>query len=166
MTKNKIAYALIAAVFAVSIASVSFATAEPSQKDVLKFKADGIAGFRAASMMPEITGTVNVGDDMLAKAKTGLSEAVTSAESDAKGTATSANLGVQNGYLVYNVSVLSSGELKTVIIDAGNGKVLHISDGIPVDAFSMLTTWHPMGLFHQAAPVAFQVDESFTPDQE
>lgn len=170
MTKNKIAYALVAAVFVVSMASVSLATAETAEtKDTKHFKVASLAGqWGMANMLPDFTGSVNVGDNLLANAKIGLAEAVAIAENEAKGTATNGNLGIQNDYLVYTVSVMSENQLKSVIVDAGDGKVLYVSDGIPTDVSSILLGGHGLGFFHRAIaePVPIPMDENLTFEEQ
>jgi uncharacterized membrane protein YkoI len=154
MTKNKIAYALVAAVFAITVASMSFATAEPTEKNIRQFQIGAIASSEMVNPIPEINGSVNIGDDLLSKAKIDLAEATVIAQNEVKGTVTSASLAVQNSYLVYTVSVLIDNQIKTVIVDAGNGSVLHVTDGMPADVVSMLTMRHGPVFFHKtiAAP--------------
>lgn len=135
MTKNKIAYSLIAA-FAIGLTTTSFAVAEPIHDKSFQ---SGVAptGVVVAGV-PDIKGTIDVGKDILDKVKVRFAEASAIAESEGKGTIMNGNLGVQNGFLVYTFSVLSGNEMKMMIIDAGDGKVLHTSEPIPAEASSLL----------------------------
>lgn len=137
MTKNKLAYALIA-VLAIGITSVSIAVAEPVQDKIFKFGIAPTAGIQISSPVPDIKGSVDIGRDILSSVKVDFAEAAAIAETQGKGTVINGNLGVQNGFLVYTFSILSENEMKMMIVDAGNGKVLHTSEPMPADASSLL----------------------------
>jgi hypothetical protein len=52
---------------------------------------------------------------------------------------------IEQGYLVYVFRVLAGDEVKTVIVDAGNGEVLHVSEGMEMDALSAISGHGPSG---------------------
>jgi len=71
-------------------------------------------------------------DQIISKSGTTLADATSKAASTANGNAVSSRLAVVQGYLVYEVRVLSDDGMHVVIIDAGNGDVLFTS---PAQAF-------------------------------
>lgn len=71
-------------------------------------------------------------DQIISKSGTTLADATSKAASTANGNAVSSRLAVVQGYLVYEVKVLSDDGMHVVIIDAGNGDVLFTS---PAQAF-------------------------------
>jgi len=86
---------------------------------------------------PQISGSVNVEKTMKDFIKdhrtTSFAEAATTAEHQvSNGAVVSGNIGVVQGYLVYTFCVMdtSSDTSYIIMIDAGNGTVLHKSDGI------------------------------------
>jgi hypothetical protein len=89
--------------------------------------------------MPQISGSVNVEKTMKDFIKdhrtTSFADAATTAEKQVtNGVAVGGNIGVVQGYLVYTFFVMDT-ETDTsyvVMIDAGNGTVLHKSDGMPM----------------------------------
>ena len=167
MTKNKTAYALIAGILAITI-SASFAMAEPVEtKDKsIQFRTGPTpAGGMLLGPFPEIKGSVDVGKDVMSSVKIDFPEAASIAETKEGGAVVNGNLGVQNGYLVYTFSVVSDNQMRIVIVDAGDGKVLYTSEPIQSNAASLLFSG---GVFHQAMPVVigFQNDGNFTFDQQ
>jgi hypothetical protein len=98
------------------------------------------------SAIPQIEGSVNVGDAMksfITEHKTvKFSDASSTAEAQvANGVVAHGNIGVVQGYLVYTFFVVDSENNAgyKVVIDAGNGKVLHKSEGTSfkeMDGFS------------------------------
>ena len=146
---------LVAAIFATGITSSSLAMAQtiPSEKHLFEnsFEAPMSAGYQAGILVsndtPDIEGTIDVGNNILDSAKTSLSKAITTAESQTDGKAIRANLGIQNGFLVYTVTVLSDDGTRVIVIDAGNGKTLHKSDPFPTDAVSLLNSGNHKMIF-------------------
>jgi uncharacterized membrane protein YkoI len=87
--------------------------------------------------MPQISGSVNVEKTMKDFIKghrtTSFAEAATTAEHQvSNGVAVNGNIGVVQGYLVYTFCVMDTEKDTSyiIMIDAGNGTVLHKSDGI------------------------------------
>lgn len=166
MTKNKIAYALIA-VLAIGLTSTSFAMAEPAQDKFLQFGGAPAARVHIAGSVPDIKGSIDVGKDIMSNVKVGFAEAAALAETEGKGTIVNGNLGVQNGFLVYTFSVLSGNEMKMMIIDAGDGKILHTADPITVDASSLLLSGgHGHGMFFQHTIGALAPQDTTTLDEQ
>jgi uncharacterized membrane protein YkoI len=96
----------------------------------------------AMSQMPKINGTVNVGqamkDFISSNVKVTLSQASdTAAKQVDNGMVVSGHLGVVQGYLVYTLFVVDSGNHQghMVIVDAGSGQVLYKSDAMSMDHF-------------------------------
>lgn len=86
---------------------------------------------------PQISGSVNVEKTMKDFIKehrtTSFAEAATAAEHQvSNGVVVNGNIGVVQGYLVYTFCVMDTEKDTSyiVVIDAGNGAVLHKSDGI------------------------------------
>lgn len=87
--------------------------------------------------MPEITGSVNIADTMKDYIKehrtTSFSDAATTAEKQvSNGVVVGGHVGIIQGYLVYTFGVIDteSDAIYMIMIDAGNGTVLHKSEGI------------------------------------
>ncbi|TBR09956.1 MAG: hypothetical protein EPO62_04140 [Candidatus Nitrosotenuis sp.] len=87
--------------------------------------------------MPQISGSVNVEKTMKDFIKdnrtTSFADAATTAEKQVtNGVAVGGNIGVVQGYLVYTFCVMdtSNDTSYIIMIDAGNGTVLHKSDGV------------------------------------
>ena len=90
---------------------------------------------RMATEMPRINGTVNVGETMKDfikdNLKVTLSQASETAAKQAEnGVVVGGHLGVVQGYLVYTLYIVNpDGHTgRMVIVDAGNGEVLHASE--------------------------------------
>ena len=90
--------------------------------------------------MPQITGSVNVKDEMKNFIKehktTSFATAATTAEHQVtNGSVVSGNVGIVQGYLVYTFCVIDteSNTSYIITIDAGDGKVLNKSDGIQMN---------------------------------
>jgi hypothetical protein len=188
MTKNKIAYAFIAGILAIGITS---AFAEPEFGKFVKSKSawpGAGVGMGDPYPLPEIQGTVDVGkdimsndkidaarealeaarsevgNDILSKAKIGLAEATATAEAEGKGIATSGNLGIQSGYLIYTFTVVSENQARKVIVDAGSGDVLHVSEPMPHDVL-MLISGQRMH-FEHAVQVLAPLGDKITLDEQ
>lgn len=80
---------------------------------------------------PSITGSVKAPSPasiLAGLAKIDILKAIEIAKGQQAGTVIGANLGERNGYVVYNVVVLTAdGSSVLVIIDAGNGNVLSVT---------------------------------------
>ncbi|UVS68407.1 PepSY domain-containing protein [Nitrososphaera viennensis] len=167
------ALAVAAAVGSIAAASVSFASAQTAAPDnenaatkanVVAFKASSAADmlYQKFAPIPDIKGSVNAGDELMSKVQVSFSDAAKTAADAASGTVIGGNLAVEQGYLVYSFRVLSGDQAKTVIVDAGNGQVLHTSEGFPADIMSEISG---RGTFFAPAVKAFSVTAA-TPDEE
>ena len=97
------------------------------------------------SNIPKINGSVNVGEQIKNFFKEGMKIPFTTATETAQkqitnGTVLGGHLGVTQGYLTYTYFVVNpiNGTGHKVIVDAGNGKVLYTSEGIPIGSFGHL----------------------------
>ena len=105
-----------------------------------------------ASQMPQITGSVNVEQAMKEYIKdhqtTSFSEAASIAEKQVtNGAVVGGHIGIIQGYLVYNFFVIDT-ENDTgysIMIDAGDGKILKKSDGNDLKEFGKSFGFGPFG---------------------
>ena len=134
--ENKTFYALVLGALAVaaaigSVASVSFASAQ-SPENVKAMKAvrfEGAPDFLTFNAtIPEIKGSVDAGKELLSLAQVDFTTAAKTASEVGNGTVISGQMAVEQDYLVYSFDVVSGGQERTLIIDAGNGKVLHMTE--------------------------------------
>ncbi len=95
--------------------------------------------------IPKINGSINVGEQIKNLFKENIKVPfITAAETALKqipnGTVLGGHLGVAQGYLTYTYFVVDSTNETghKVIVDAGNGKVLYTSEGIPIGSFGHL----------------------------
>lgn len=121
--------------------------------------------------MPEIQGSIDLREILTSTVKTEFSEAANSAASAVSdGMVVNGRLGVYQGYYVYTFEVLDSdNKVHHVIVDAGNGEVLHTSEGFDMGIaalgihdgmwFGMHGPAMPIGgkaVFMQAEPVVIK----------
>lgn len=88
--------------------------------------------------IPEISGTITItetSDDYSDKAQIALSVAMAVAENSVEnGKAMWGKLDVTQGFLVYKIGVLANDNIfHKVVVDAGNGVALYVSDGVSKD---------------------------------
>ena len=88
--------------------------------------------------IPEISGTIIISetsDDYSDKAQIVLSVAMAVAENSVEnGKAMWGKLDVTQGFLVYKIGVLANDDIfHKVVVDAGNGEVLYVSEGVSKD---------------------------------
>jgi uncharacterized membrane protein YkoI len=127
--ENRKLYALVLGALAVaaaigSVATVSFAAAQPQEK---------------GNKEPMINGTINAGNEIMSKVKVDFVNATSTAGKAAKGHVIGGDLTIENGYVVYSFWVISGNVEKNVIVDAGSGKVLYTSEGFPADLLSEMS---------------------------
>ena len=103
--------------------------------------------------IPKINGSVNVGEQIKNFLKEGMDiPFTTTAETALKqipnGTVLGGHLGVTQGYLTYAYFVVNPTNETghKVIVDAGNGKVLYTSEGLPMA--SLASSWKGHGSWH------------------
>jgi hypothetical protein len=145
--ENRTFYAMVLGALAVaaaiwSVASVSFASAQTSEEpqNVVVHSAGARDIFYGAGMsaFPEIEGSIDAGSEVMSKAETSFIDAAQIATDAGNGTVIGGDMTIEQGYLVYVFRVLSGEEVKTVIVDAGDGEVLHVSEGMEMDALSAI----------------------------
>ena len=97
---------------------------------------------RMAADMPKINGTVNAGETMKDFIKDNLKVTLSQASETAakqveNGVVAGGHLGVVQGYLVYTLYVVNPDDHtgRMVIVDAGNGEVLHASEAGQMGSF-------------------------------
>ncbi|MGI0018999.1 MAG: PepSY domain-containing protein [Nitrososphaera sp.] len=146
--ENKTFYALVLGALAVaaaigSVASVSFASAQTGNetaKTVTVMADDaGVLKIDHFSPVPQINGTINAGEQILSKVNVNFVDAANTASKAGKGHVIGGSLSIEQGYVVYVFRVISGDLEKTVIVDAGNGEVLHTSEGFKVDMLSAIS---------------------------
>ncbi|MEM2139497.1 hypothetical protein [Nitrososphaera sp.] len=136
--------ALAAAAAIGSIGSFSLASAQaPDEAKTFTVEVTRIGGpadvfYSSLSAFPEITGSVDAGDELMSRVGVGFAEAAGIAADAGNGSVIGGNLTIEQGYVVYVFRVFSDDTQKMVIVDAGNGSVLHVSEGTEMDALAAL----------------------------
>ena len=104
--------------------------------------------------IPKINGSVNVVENIKNVFKESTKISFTAASETAQkqipnGTILGGHLGVTQGYLTYTYFVVDPNKQTAyrVIIDAGNGKILYTSHGLPMDPFSQQGSPRMFGSF-------------------
>jgi uncharacterized membrane protein YkoI len=109
-------------------------------------------GFSPLDLDGSVNITEQVTDQIMSSVEVSFSEAATTAaDSVNNGSVLNGNLGVIDGFLVYSFTVVDDdNRIYSVIVDAGNGEVLHTSE--PMDSTSEgVVGWimgGPMGIHH------------------
>ena len=105
--------------------------------------------------LPRINGSINVGQEVKnffnENTKIPFNTAAETALSQVpNGKVLGGHLGVTQGYLTYSFFVVEpTGETgHRVIVDPGNGKVLHTSEGFPISSFASSWKGHGEGQWH------------------
>jgi len=139
LTKNKRAFAIILAL-AVSavLGSITVASVIAQSNDNATSSAPSQSNAQPYfKEKPHIQGSVNISDNILSSAKVKFSDAANTAATN--GTVIGGRLAVVQNYLVYEFTVLDSGnKVHKVIIDAGDGKVLYTSEGFDMNVQMLL----------------------------
>jgi uncharacterized membrane protein YkoI len=140
LSKKVIVVAILAVgvVSAILIApSIAQVTAQQEQQKMMGWLGQG---------MPQINGSISVANEtrnfINENVKVSFAAAVETAQGQVtNGTVLGGHLGVVQGYLVYTFFVVDTGNQTghLVIVDAGNGNVLYISEGQSFGSFG-----HPM----------------------
>ena len=105
--------------------------------------------------LPRINGSINVGQEIKnffnENTKVPFNTAAETALSQVpNGKVLGGHLGVTQGYLTYSFFVVepTSETGHRVIVDPGNGKVLHTSEGVPISSFASSWKGHGEGQWH------------------
>ena len=111
--------------------------------------------FSKYESMPRINGSINVGQEIKNFFNENTKVSFTTAAETAlqqvpNGKVLGGHIGVTQGYLTYTFFVVEpAGETgHKVIVDSGNGKVLHTSEGFPLSSFASLWKGHGQGQWH------------------
>jgi uncharacterized membrane protein YkoI len=92
---------------------------------------------------PQIQGSVNLQQMLLSSVQTKFTDAAnTAASAVTNGQVIAGSLAVIQGSVVYNFKVTDGKNIYSVIVDAGNGKVLNTSQGYPIQIGSLLGEGH------------------------
>ena len=110
-------------------------------------------GQNAQTAPPKIQGSVNLQQMLLTSIQTKFSDAAsTAAGAVTNGQVIGGSLSVIQGSVVYNFRVFDGTNIYSVIVDAGNGKVLYTSQGHPMQFGALLGGGqHKMGGPHMGA---------------
>ena len=125
-------FAIILGAVAVSVVGVSMAYAQTTQ------------GPNSIQEKPQIQGSINLQQMVMSSVKTSFSDAQNAAANAIpNGKVIRGGLTMAQGYVVYDFKVLDDKNLiYSVIIDAGNGKVLYQSQGIQMGKGFMFWMGH------------------------
>src|SRR5437660_5640072 len=92
---------------------------------------------------PQIQGSVNLQQMLLSNVQTKFADAAnTAAGAVTNGRVIGGNLAVIQGSVVYNFKVVDDKNIYSVIVDAGDGKVLYTSQGNPIQMGALLGMGH------------------------
>ncbi len=99
---------------------------------------------------PQIQGSVNLPQQLLASVHVKFTDAANTAASNVpNGQVIGGSLTVMQGYVVYNFKVIDGKNIYSVIVDAGDGKLLYTSQGHPIQIDSLFGMEHP-GMMHKS----------------
>ena len=97
------------------------------------------AGSTSGTAPPQIQGSVNLQQLLLSNIQTKFTDAAnTAAGAVTNGQVIGGTLAVIQGSVVYNFKVIDGTNIYSVIVDAGNGKVLYTSQGHPIQLGGLL----------------------------
>jgi len=137
---------LLSAIFVASPLGNSWAQQQQQQQQQRQLAGTNNTNIREYDTIPKINGSVRVDDKIRSFLEENtkipfLSAAETAQKQIANGTVIGGNLGVTQGYLTYAYIIVDQAKetIHKVIIDAGNGQSLYVSEGRQIDSFS-----HPM----------------------
>jgi uncharacterized membrane protein YkoI len=141
LTSDKKLLAMILGVVVFATVGVSLAYAQTA----------GTTGSTSqATAPPQIQGSVNLQQMLLSSVQTKFTDAANTAEGAVtNGKVIGGNLAVIQGSVVYNFKVFDGTNIYSVIVDAGNGKVLYTSQGHPFQIGSLFGMEHS-GMMHKS----------------
>ena len=103
------------------------------------------SGTTSPTTPPQIQGSVNLQQMILSSVQTKFTDAAnTAAGAVTNGQVLGGSLTVIQGSVVYNFRVFDGTNIYSVIVDAGNGKVLYTSQGHPMQLWALLGSGHGM----------------------
>ena len=107
------------------------------------------SGTTSPTTPPKIQGSVNLQQMLLSSVKTKFTDAAnTAAGAVTNGQVLGGSLAVIQGSVVYKFMVFDGSNIYSVIIDAGNGKVLNTSQGHPMQLGALIGGGHEMRGHH------------------
>jgi len=121
MNNKKITFSAIIGLFAIVVVAMS--PSVMAQED---------AEEKPDKIRPEITGSLPISETVaenLASVNVGILDAMTIAQEQVDGKVVRAGLAPMQGYLVYKIAIATDDSVYRIIVDAGNGEVLYISEG-------------------------------------
>jgi uncharacterized membrane protein YkoI len=131
---------LLSAIFVASPLGNSWAQQQQQQRLPMGINNTNI---REYDTIPKINGSVNVEDNIRSFLEENtkipfVSAAETAQKQIANGTVLGGHLGVTQGYLTYTYIIVDQAKetIHKVIVDAGNGQSLYVSEGRHLDSFS------------------------------
>lgn len=138
LTSNKKMLAMILGVAIIAIVGGSYAFAQT---------AGSTSGQSSTGTTPpQIQGSVNLQQLLLSNVQTKFTDAAnTAAGAVTNGQVIAGGLSVIQGSVVYNFKVIDGTNIYSVIVDAGNGKVLYTSQGNPIQLGGLLGMGGEMG---------------------
>lgn len=140
LTSDKRLLAMILGVAVIATVGVSFAYAQT---------AGTTSGTNSSTTAPQIQGSVNLKQMLLSSIQTKFTDAAnTAAGAVTNGQVIGGNLAVIQGSVVYNFKVFDGTNIYSVIVDAGNGKVLNTSQGHSFQIGSLFGMGHS-GMMHK-----------------
>src|SRR5689334_13801290 len=133
LTSDKRLLAMILGVAVFATVGVSLAYAQTA----------GSTGTNSQTTPPQIQGSVNLKQMLLSSIQTKFTDAAnTAAGAVTNGQVIGGNLAVIQGSVVYNFKVFDGTNIYSVIVDAGNGKVLNTSQGHPMQFGGLMGGGH------------------------
>lgn len=143
LTSNRKMLAMILGVAVIATIGGSFAFAQTAGSTSVQSS--------TGTTPPQIQGSVNLQQLLLSNVQTKFTDAAnTAAGAITNGQVISGSLSVIQGSVVYHFKVIDSTNMYSVIVDAGNGKVLYTSQGHPIQLGGLLGGGHygMMGKHH------------------
>jgi len=132
--------AMILGVAVIATIGGSFAFAQTASSSS---SSSSSAGSTSGTALPQIQGSVNLQQLLLSNIQTKFTDAAnTAAGAVTNGQVIGGNLGVIQGSVVYNFKVIDGTNIYSVIVDAGNGKVLYTSQGHPIQLGGLIGMNH------------------------
>ena len=129
LTSNTKLLAMILGVAVIATVGASLAYAQTA----------GTTGTSSQTTPPHIQGSVNLQQMLLSSIQTKFTDAAnTAAGAVTNGQVIGGSLTVIQGSVVYNFRVFDGTNIYSVIVDAGNGKVLNTSQGYPMQLGGLL----------------------------
>ena len=135
LTGNRKTLAMILSVAVIATVGGSLAFAQTASSSANSSSGQSSTG----TTLPQIQGSVNLQKLLLSNVQTKFTDAAnTAAGAVANGQVISGSLGTIQGSVVYKFKVIDGTNIYSVIIDAGNGKVLYTSTGHPIQFGGLL----------------------------